>query len=71
RSGVAPRVQRMLAATAVGSAHSVSQQLAALVEQTGADELIVAGAIHSHTARLRSYALLAEEVMPQLADTAV
>ena len=64
-------VQRMLAATAVGSAHSVSQQLAALVEQTGADELIVAGAIHSHTARLRSYALLAEEVMPQLADTAV
>jgi pyroglutamyl-peptidase I len=64
-------VQRMLAAAAVGSAHSVSQQLAALVEQTGADELIVAGAIHSHSARLRSYARLAEQVIPQLADTAV
>ena len=52
-------VQRMLAATAVGSPHSVRRQLDAIVEQTAADELIVAGAIHDHAARLRSYQLLA------------
>jgi luciferase family oxidoreductase group 1 len=53
-------VQRMLAASAVGSPASVRAQLAAIVESTAADELIVAGAIHDHAARLRSYALLAE-----------
>jgi luciferase family oxidoreductase group 1 len=52
-------VQRMLAATAAGSPASVRQQLAAIVERTAADELIVAGAIHDHAARLRSYELLA------------
>ena len=57
-------VQRMLAAAAVGSAQSVRQQLAAIVEQTAADELIVAGAIHDHAARLRSYELLAGDGAP-------
>ena len=52
-------VQRMLAATAVGSPHSVRRQLDAIVDRTAADELIVAGAIHDHAARLRSYQLLA------------
>jgi luciferase family oxidoreductase group 1 len=52
-------VQRMLAASAVGSPRSVRQQLDAIVEQTAADELIAAGAIHDHAARLRSYELLA------------
>jgi luciferase family oxidoreductase group 1 len=52
-------VQRMLAATAVGAPESVQRQLAAIVERTAADELIVAGAIHDHAARLRSYQLLA------------
>ena len=52
-------VQRMLAATAVGSPHSVRRKLDVIVEQTAADELIVAGAIHDHAARLRSYQLLA------------
>lgn len=52
-------VQRMLAAAAVGSPQSVRQQLQAIVEKTGANELIVAGAIHDHAARLRSYQLLA------------
>ena len=52
-------VQRMLAATAVGSPEAVRQQLAAIVERTAADELIVAGAIHDHAARRRSYELLA------------
>ena len=52
-------VQRMLAATATGSPQSVWRQLGAIIEQTAADELIVAGAIHNHAARLRSYELLA------------
>jgi luciferase family oxidoreductase group 1 len=52
-------VQRMLAASAVGSAASVQRQLASIVTQTAADELIVAGAVHEHAARLRSYDLLA------------
>ena len=52
-------VQRMLAASAVGSPQSVRQQLGTIVERTAADELIVAGAIHDHPARLRSYELLA------------
>lgn len=53
-------VQAMLAASAVGAPPAVRQQLAALIEHTGANELIVAGAIHHHGARLRSYELLAE-----------
>jgi alkanesulfonate monooxygenase SsuD/methylene tetrahydromethanopterin reductase-like flavin-dependent oxidoreductase (luciferase family) len=52
-------VQRMLAAAAVGTPAQVRSQLEAIVERTGADELIVASAIHEHAARERSYALLA------------
>jgi luciferase family oxidoreductase group 1 len=53
-------VQRMLAASASGSAASVRDQLNAILAKTQADELIVAGAVHDHAARLRSYQLLAE-----------
>ena len=49
----------MLAATASGSADTVRRQLDAITLRTQADELIVAGAIHDHAARLRSYELLA------------
>jgi luciferase family oxidoreductase group 1 len=52
-------VQRMLAVSAVGSADTVLGQLDDLLHRTAADELIVAGAIHDHAARLRSYELLA------------
>jgi luciferase family oxidoreductase group 1 len=53
-------VQRMLAASAMGSPQTVRRQLDALVQKTGADELLVACAVHAHSARLRSYELLAE-----------
>lgn len=53
------QVQRMLVASAVGSPDTVRRQLATLVAQTGADELIVAGAIHDHAARLASYEAIA------------
>jgi len=53
-------VARMLAASAVGAKDKVARELGAIVERTGADELIVACAVYDHQARLHSYALLAE-----------
>jgi luciferase family oxidoreductase group 1 len=52
-------VQRMLAATASGGPEKVRRELQAIIERTGANELIVAGAIHDHAARLRSYEIVA------------
>ena len=54
------QVSRMLACSLVGSAETVRRGLQRLVEQTGADELLVVSALHDHRARLRSYELLAE-----------
>ena len=51
---------RMLACAFVGTGRSVAQQLEAFLAETGANELIVAGAIYDHRARLRSYEILAE-----------
>jgi luciferase family oxidoreductase group 1 len=56
-------VEHMLAATASGGPDKVRRELHAIVERTRADELIVAGAIHDHAARLRSY-----EIVASLAD---
>jgi luciferase family oxidoreductase group 1 len=53
-------VQRMLVATAVGGPGSVRRKLDAIVAATAANELIVAGAIHDHAARLTSYRVLAD-----------
>jgi luciferase family oxidoreductase group 1 len=54
RTGVA----RMLRATASGGPDKVQRELRAIVQRTGADELIVATAVHDHAARLRSYDIL-------------
>ena len=59
----------MLACSFVGSADTVRRQLAAFVERTQADELMVAAAIHDHAARLRSYEILAE-IAPALVQQA-
>jgi alkanesulfonate monooxygenase SsuD/methylene tetrahydromethanopterin reductase-like flavin-dependent oxidoreductase (luciferase family) len=53
-------VQRMLACTASGGPDKVRRELRTIVERAGANELIVAGALHDHAARLRSYELLAK-----------
>ena len=53
------RVSGMLHRSFVGSPETVGEGLGRFVEETGADELIVASAIHDHAARLRSYELLA------------
>ena len=54
------QVERMLAASAVGSPGTVMAQLGQLLERTQAEELIVAGALHDHDARKHSYTLLAQ-----------
>jgi luciferase family oxidoreductase group 1 len=50
---------RILACSFVGSAQTLQAPLADFVARTGADELIVAAAVHDHRARLRSYEILA------------
>ena len=53
------RAEHMLACSFVGTTSSVKDRLAAFLEKTGADELIVASPMFDHAARLRSYGLLA------------
>jgi luciferase family oxidoreductase group 1 len=53
------RVSGMLARSFVGAPGTVRAGLEAFVAETGADEIIVASAIHDHAQRLRSYELLA------------
>jgi luciferase family oxidoreductase group 1 len=53
------RVSSMLRRSFVGSPETVRSGLEDFVAETGADELILASAIHDHAARLRSYELLA------------
>ena len=68
-------VQQMLAASAVGGPATVTRQLSQIIAATDANELIVAGALHEHAARLRSYQILAGlrqglQQNPGLAQTA-
>jgi luciferase family oxidoreductase group 1 len=57
-----PHVERMLRRSFVGSGETVAGELERFVEETSADELIVAGAIYDHAARLRSYEILSGAV---------
>jgi luciferase family oxidoreductase group 1 len=52
-------VDRRLTVSAVGSPETVRQALAAIVEATGADELILTSQIYEHPARVRSFELVA------------
>jgi luciferase family oxidoreductase group 1 len=53
-------VEHALAYAAVGSRETVHQRLAALIEATAADELIIAGQIFDHRARLHSFEIVSE-----------
>ena len=55
-------VSSMLTCSYHGSPTSIKDQLMSLIDATGADELMVAAAIWDHSARVRSYDLLAEAV---------
>jgi luciferase family oxidoreductase group 1 len=57
-------VSDMLARSFVGSPAAVSEQLEHFVDETRADEVIVAAAIYDHAARVRSYELLAKTWPP-------
>ena len=61
--GEKAQASAMLACSFVGSPATIRPQLAAFIERTGADELMVASAIYDHAARRRSYELLAEVQM--------
>jgi luciferase family oxidoreductase group 1 len=54
------QLQQALACSFAGGPDTVRAGLAAFIERTGADELIVSGHIYDHAARLRSFALAAE-----------
>jgi luciferase family oxidoreductase group 1 len=54
------RVTSMLRRSFVGSEDTVKDSIQDFVDETGADELIVAAAIHDHNARLGSYEILAD-----------
>jgi alkanesulfonate monooxygenase SsuD/methylene tetrahydromethanopterin reductase-like flavin-dependent oxidoreductase (luciferase family) len=54
-----PRVLQMLACSVVGSVETVRRGLAALVEQTAADELVVVSDVFDFATRLRSFELIA------------
>jgi luciferase family oxidoreductase group 1 len=53
-------VEHMLSISAVGGPGRVVTRLNHILAQTGADELIVAGAVFDHAARVRSYEILAD-----------
>jgi luciferase family oxidoreductase group 1 len=52
-------IERMTRVSVVGSADSVRRGLEAVLEATGADELMLTGQIYDHRARLRSFEILA------------
>jgi luciferase family oxidoreductase group 1 len=52
-------VEHTLFYAAIGSPDTVGRKLAALIEMTHADELIIGGHIYDHDARLRSYEIAA------------
>ena len=54
------QVSNMLRRSIVGSPEIVRHGLENFIEETSADELIVASAIYDHSARLRSYEILAD-----------
>ena len=49
----------VLSCTAIGSPETVKRSLLAFIERTGADELMIAGQIFDHSARLRSFEIVA------------
>lgn len=54
------RVSKVLGRSYVGSPETVREGLESVLAETSADELIVASAIHDHSARIRSYEILAD-----------
>jgi alkanesulfonate monooxygenase SsuD/methylene tetrahydromethanopterin reductase-like flavin-dependent oxidoreductase (luciferase family) len=62
--GLGPQEHALLATVresyAIGSPATVRREMQAFIDRTGADELMIAGQIFDHAARLRSYEIAAE-----------
>ena len=56
------QASRMLKYSIVGSPETVRRELERFVDLTKADELMIVSHLHDHTARIRSYELVAESV---------
>ena len=54
------QAMRMLARSIVGSQQTIRAGIAALVQETGADELIVVSDIYDHPTRLKSFEMIME-----------
>jgi luciferase family oxidoreductase group 1 len=54
------QAMQMLSCSFVGSRDTVAAGLEAFIERTRADELMIAGAVYDHAARLRSYEIVGE-----------
>lgn len=57
-----PNIQRMMKYAFIGNKASVQQQTTTFLEDTGADELMVASHIYDHNDRLRSYEIFADNM---------
>jgi alkanesulfonate monooxygenase SsuD/methylene tetrahydromethanopterin reductase-like flavin-dependent oxidoreductase (luciferase family) len=56
-------IEEMLSCTVVGAPETVRSGLVAFAERTGADELMLTSQIYDHAARLRSFELVASELL--------
>jgi luciferase family oxidoreductase group 1 len=56
-------IAEMLSATVVGAPETVRRGLLAFAERTGADELMLTSQIYDHAARLRSFEIVASELL--------
>jgi luciferase family oxidoreductase group 1 len=65
------QAMRMLARSIVGSPETVRVGVEALMEETGADELIVVSDVYDHSTRLRSFEIIAEVACARTAEAAV
>jgi luciferase family oxidoreductase group 1 len=54
------QIRQALAYSAVGSAETVRRELRGFLQETKADEIMLAGHFHDHAARLRSFEIAAE-----------
>jgi luciferase family oxidoreductase group 1 len=57
-------LEQVLSCSAIGSASTVRRAMAAFVERTGADELMITSQVFDHTARLRSFEIAAGALQP-------
>lgn len=55
-------LSQILSCSAIGSPTTVKVAVQAFIAKTGADELMIAGAMFEHSERVRSYELLAQEM---------